>query len=570
MERTNHLLTLAFCLLFFQANLLLAQPSPEALKIDPEYDRNSVSFITLATQAKGLPDGFPSELEIAENNKFFYNYLPYDMLIGPDSLSSPEMDPDSVKENFFKKILKNAGINTSSKPKVDYEKKGKALARFLEKENVGADILKVWSKKDSEGFYRTLLDRSKFNISAQENFLDIDPRKLNVIQPMMGRNFIYVFENDLYGSIKEYYIKKEINNTEEPEEGIKADVRVHIFRLSIDKGLFHRELKARFGDDQAMYDYSWPIEYVATWKRDGLEEETGGRFYQGMSKSEKRKTAWKELVKKAFNKALAYSERNIQKLKVKTPVVAANPIQANIGTRENLQIDNRYFVYELRYDQKKDQMKAARVAVLRATHDICNNFDSLRYADGGFRSSTFRKITGGKISPGMFMVEQKDFGISASAGLTFRKDKMIFSGRFGYNISPILHSISIFSDAKMEGTRLFGEVIFEQVDNVNVADKSAITRFGIGFSKDLLLSRWIDVQPFLGYYFQSAGELDRDIEDQATENIPSDGYLKVGVRVPITILHNVFLVPEVAATTQGEGPGNNTNFPFAAMLRIDF
>ena len=110
-------------------------------------------------------------------------------------------------------------------------------------------------------------------------------------------------------------------------------------------------------------------------------------------------------------------ENKVEQWKVRTTLYSTFPLRAKIGTKENLHIEDRYFVYEYQMD-KNGQVEPKRRGVIRAKKVINNS----HVADGGGNdnlrqtTSKFYQIAGHKLEPGMFLEQANDYGMGVSVG----------------------------------------------------------------------------------------------------------------------------------------------------------
>ncbi|MBO7433410.1 MAG: hypothetical protein J6U13_06600 [Salinivirgaceae bacterium] len=110
-------------------------------------------------------------------------------------------------------------------------------------------------------------------------------------------------------------------------------------------------------------------------------------------------------------------ENKVEQWKVRTTLYSTFPLRAKIGTKENLHVEDRYFVYEYQMD-KNGQVEPTRRGVIRAKKVINNS----HVADGGGNdnlrqtTSKFYQIAGHKLEPGMFLEQANDYGMGVSFG----------------------------------------------------------------------------------------------------------------------------------------------------------
>ncbi|MCB0550186.1 MAG: hypothetical protein KDD19_21640 [Phaeodactylibacter sp.] len=521
-------------------SFLLAVTSLSA-QIDAEYNRSSVTPLLLKLEGENQAAKMEPFFEPEVGIKYYYNDLGFETFTAPLQRPRPKETVESFKE--LKESL------TSSFSNKEEEAFGKEIAQALQNQNIGADILMIWAQQNEEGQFEALMERSNFNITARDSIKGVDPYKLETLKPLFFNNYIILIDVAEAGSIRELADE----NTRNIEDGVAMRYYAYFFKVGMTDDIFYNVVKPNFRSPKALTAYTYPIQYV------GMKNKTYGVQIRpdpdpNTGKTLSNEELMSKLMEEAYNATFFKFERTIEEeAGVRTMIVNSKPILANIGKREGVKIDQRFFVSENRLNRKGESF-VKRVAVVRATHRIGKNQNSLTNAEGEFFSTEFRKIHGGAINDGMVLSQKIDFGISVSAGISARDGNVVPAIRAAYNIAPLLHEL--FKDAPLEETRVFAEIILDKRKFEFSEDLSA-TRFGFGISKNLLLSTWIDAVPYIGYYAQSIGES------------TSQSYLKFGARFPITILHNVYLVPEAGITLQGDGD-EYSNFPLGATVRVDF
>ena len=542
--------------------------------IAADYDRISVSYLTMNYSSQKLPGAFLEEFsKMTFAHKYFYNDLGYKVI----NTNLPKIKQLNAYEQFErtdKKLgdFKNYFTNLFKEEKRIFlnptDTLGQRILRELMKEKGGSEIMGIWSAQDEKGNFSTLLERAKYNLSANELKRIVDYKKLQSFRQLFFQNYILVFDFDEVITWRQYCKKNNIERKEEEiPEGVVTDFAVYIFKLSIDKPIFNDHIKPNFKNTQALLNYDYPFEYVAKFQ---LQASSGRSDYNNKATRQQKwikNDFWKEtkkdynnipdnqgndyaaLAQDAFEKVGYLIEARLENFKVRTPLVekADKAIWAEIGKKESLSAEQRYFVYEYRMGKDK-VVYSKRKGVLRATRQIADNRESLVNKDGSYKRSKFRQIHGGKLDEGMFLVQHNDRGFSIAAGYAQRNSSN-FQMRLDYNLTRVATFLP-------EGTKLFIEFAFG-----NTELDISTNHFGYGASKSLLLNRWIDLEPFIGYYGQSF-----DGNDDVSQN-----YWNLGVRAPITLRYNLFLVPEISLTSQDAIFGTDADrLNYGLLLRADF
>ena len=91
---------------------------------------------------------------------------------------------------------------------------------------------------------------------------------------------------------------------------------------------------------------------------------------------------------------------------------SARPLKAKIGKKEDLKVDQRFFVFEYVYNEKKNSTDQKRKGVVRVKK-VANN---MGVATGSSQSSTFYQVAGVSLEEGMLMQQRLDYGVLIYAG----------------------------------------------------------------------------------------------------------------------------------------------------------
>jgi len=118
----------------------------------------------------------------------------------------------------------------------------------------------------------------------------------------------------------------------------------------------------------------------------------------------------KEMVTSMLSNADFSFTKDYKPFQVKVSVFAPNPIQAKIGAKESLSIDDLYKVTE--NVQKGNEVVEKKIGWVRAKKVI----DNRKNADGKTEPSTFYKVGSKKVEKGMKLTQVPEKGIILSAG----------------------------------------------------------------------------------------------------------------------------------------------------------
>jgi hypothetical protein len=118
-----------------------------------------------------------------------------------------------------------------------------------------------------------------------------------------------------------------------------------------------------------------------------------------------------------LNESVEYFSDNYTAFKISVPIIAKSPIQAKIGKKEGLKIDDLYQVYENRIDPKDGEKFSQLMGHVR----VRKVADNAKNADGNTLPSTFYRAPIKVVKTGMTLVENRDdliFGLSYNTGNT--------------------------------------------------------------------------------------------------------------------------------------------------------
>ena len=111
--------------------------------------------------------------------------------------------------------------------------------------------------------------------------------------------------------------------------------------------------------------------------------------------------------------ALSGIETSIEDFRLRANIFSAYPIRAKLGTKESLNKEDRYFLYELTLNDKGEKEKH-RVGWAYVTKVADNN----KIADGQMPTSKFKQHGGKKVYSGILMEENNDFGLNLNLGMS--------------------------------------------------------------------------------------------------------------------------------------------------------
>lgn len=102
------------------------------------------------------------------------------------------------------------------------------------------------------------------------------------------------------------------------------------------------------------------------------------------------------------------SSKKVSELASKASITQAYPILVKLGTKEDIYVGERFFVYEKEKKSESANEKSKLVGVIRAVSPIANNKEN---ATGNSATTKFIQVSGKKIYPGMTIVQKEDRNI---------------------------------------------------------------------------------------------------------------------------------------------------------------
>ncbi len=195
-----------------------------------------------------------------------------------------------------------------------------------------------------------------------------------------------------------------------------------------------------------------------------------------------------EILGSIFSGSILSHSKNYDGFKIKTPVFDISPIQAKIGTKEDLHIDDLYQVLENR-EKESGEKFVKRIGYVRTKKVADNN----KNADGNSETSKFYKVYSGSVKKGMVMKEVPEAGIvvgvaydvpssvtSVAGGPIFQFDFITHTSpgaRMGLGIGGFreIESKSVMQNGRdagfnFKGTSVYGDLTFQKIIQLNMIE----------------------------------------------------------------------------------------------------
>ena len=325
-----------------------------------------------------------------------------------------------------------------------------------------------------------------------------------------------------------------------------TEVNTYVYRLDITNAKFE-EIKLAFDDADKINKLDIPLEYVGRY----LTVATAG--YKNKEQQDRINFAfdnYRDLAQNAYDEIIELIEINIEDFKVRTLITDGFPgkVKASIGTKENLKIDQKYHVYQYEADPATGKNVSKLKGTIRVSSKIADNKASMLDANGKAKKTVFNQVSGGILKPGMFIVQENDFGIAVNGGFLYRSG-LNFNLRGEYNISQWIGKV--MPTWPLAGTKFFLEFFNTSISTSETSSKGEMG-VGYGLATTFYINKWIRPEPFIGYYGISNS---------------NESFFNFGVRSAYPLKNNVFIVPEFIISS-GASEVKNLNLGVSIRLEL--
>lgn len=356
--------------------------------------------------------------------------------------------------------------------------------KLLKENNVGQSVMHCWFPRFDEANKSYALDvlaeRGAYGatdadvLAAEASKRGKDARLMELGERMIDRSYVQVV-----------YLTSETK-----EQSVTNKIYSVLYKLD-----FGAEVRTNFyekGYDSAdgIDNIEFPLNFVASTKVVSFTKD--------------------EDVASAYDDFLTRMSQVNTDFQVQSPVLGVHPLQAKIGKKEGLKVDDRFYVMEM-VQNADGTMKDKRRATFRVTKKIVDN---RKNADGhGEEFTTFYQVAGGGYDKGMTLVSKKDLGMSVlpvlsnnfvGAEIEQRISKWVgIPGTFAFV------RIGLPLGAKGIDGEKFGPVKFDYTDEKGTKLPGSMLQYGIGARKEFNFARCFNFAAhasFNGYYLLISGD----------------------------------------------------------------
>ena len=509
-----------------------AASAGEKVKNQPvvtEYDRNSLDYMLLDFGDNSFNDLLKRSFQsVKVPDKFDDNTTDRRFI-------KPTVTREEILKSLF--FIPATGNDITNK-----------IGKMLVNGRYSNDIVAKWFSRRSDGSFSVELLQSRGLYNATDaDVKAANSSKLGLAKLMdsgeklLNKSYIIVYDVSDLISKEEFYNRLDKKN-KTPDKPVKRDmngyqgnVNAYIYKIDFNdsiNAIFWKQLWADQGDPklkekkQAFDNFAFPVKYVTR----VTSSSEASQYNPGETAAPKiqstKEQLMSEFIDKGINSSLMVLDRNIEDFKVKTVLYGTNPLRAKIGMKENLKIDQRYFVYEMRQNNS-GEIKAYRQGVIRATNKIVDN---RTVATGKSEPSVFYQVAGKRLDDGMLLKQRSDIGLALAVASST-------GGVNGLSARLEINTSSFFKSKAPSMIKLYIEGGYEAkemkiVINSITQNYKDFTRFEIGLGKEFCFLRNLRFQPFAGV------GLEQFTNKDDSKLSFSSLYEHAGAMAGINLLHN--------------------------------
>lgn len=419
---------------------------------------------------------------------------------------------------------------------------------ILKEHNISSKIIAFWFNQQEDGSFKMdrIAERGQYNASLDDiNQAMMTKRGLAMIQDA-GLNLIdksHILVVDVANIKTMAEIARErgakandgkntiLNNSMNPakKNGYKGDFKLYLYKIDFSdsiSSIFYNNYWVNENDaehiknerKQALDLFEFQVSFITELSLSKSTDEIKQGYAGAPLLPKSDEELFDEFILKGISSLFEEMERDYGGCSVKARLSTTRPkITANIGRKEGVFIDQRYFVYE--DVMKHGNIVSKRRGVIRAK----NVADNREIASADNTKTIFYQTGGWKLnSISMFMAQKNDLGIGVSAGYS----SGAFSGgilRLEYNVSTLIDRASK-SNIK-PGIKIYGDAGINFADEIYPDAKTFLsspaeddsytfTYLGAGLAKEIYFLHFFQLTPYLGYQREDASWTDDNDETQ--------------------------------------------------------
>lgn len=463
---------------------------------------------------------------------------------------NPKFDNHNLENEFLLKTNSSVGLNSSS------------ISNLILSQDISKKVISKWYNQQKDGKFNMDFIAKRGLYNASDN--DVMRAKAGVRgvaaledagEELIKKSYIVVFDFQGIETYEDYYDRLDAQNERLARLRKQKPVRVLRTQQGYRGNAVAYCYKVQWNDSlqQTFYENAWnnptyfqkmtiPFKYS---KMAYLSNIDGSQAKFNPIYSDDKLVQM--LHKEASERALQQFASIDRSLRVKTSIFETRPLSAKIGKKEDVKIDQRFFVYEL-VQGADDKKVPTYKGVIRATKNVIDNRND---ATGTSIPTRFYQESGKKLYPGMMIEQDQDAGISFNAGWFYQRLQGPFV-RLDINLASIFNVSQL--KLYIQGYLGFGTVKFGNSPTTYKAECKGIE---IGFSKTYMLFRNIHIEPNVGFIIDTTHTFapnfsERELLKNAKTKInigQSQLGFTFGLRLPINLKYNIQIVPSVSMNT---------------------
>ncbi len=480
----------------------------EFSRIPDSYDRSSLSWIIIYDRTDPYINDLKAAYDkISHNNKFFVN---------------------DIETRFIELKTVRTG-NTKVLPE-------KTVSNSLDELDVSQKIISFWYNRNEEGF----MDMELIHQRGLQNATDADV--LVKQTTTRGNMALMDYGNRLisksYVVVLDFYSVKRVNDDD--KEGYAAQYNAYLYKMNLPEGtkeMIYDSWATESDTEEEKWrkrnkfnDIEAPLELVtkisATNSEYNYDEDT---FLGQLQETRTREQLFGDMMNSVYEDIIFKLEKEHTDFKVVTSLYAVKPPSAKIGRKEGLKTDQRFFVYEHRYNPKNGKIKEVRRGVIRAGADIVDNTG---IASGETQPSKFYQVSGRRLEEGYTIQQRNDWGFGITVGQNTGGEMAGFNIGGDYSVGRFIEVPSFYLTANIafeNNISGYGVRIITSDIDYNGIEELSFFRFDVGIMKGYHFMRNFELNPYLAYGQESASIPGDDDKSIYTNLIKTGAYLSLNI-----------------------------------------
>lgn len=309
------------------------------------------------------------------------------------------------------------------------------LKSIMSNKHIANEILAKWFSRKADGSFdmSVVHERGLYNatdadvIAASASKLGLSKLQ-DAGENLVAHSYILVLSYKNVKTMEQVYNEQDANKRKynkdakpvsRPKVGYQGELVGYLYKLSDVKNTMNNFYSTMwiFDDEQpdvkeskkqAFDNANFELEFVSS-----ASATVEGAEYKSSATSAENQFSL--LVNNSISSLINSFEAKVADLKVRTALYSKHPLKAKIGTKESLSVDDRYFVYEYRMNNK-NEVYAERRGVIRAKKVADNRKVASGNTSDDASMSKFYQVAGHSLAEGMFLEQSNDLGVGVILG----------------------------------------------------------------------------------------------------------------------------------------------------------